>query len=132
MSKEALFYSIDLHLIRVLDTVLLERSVSRTATRLGMYQPALSAALKPLRSLAGGPILVRAGASMVPTDAGLRMLEPSASILRAAGMLFGDAKGFEPVSSQATFRSAASDYLDPLFLPQLVAQIKSQAPHCQK
>jgi hypothetical protein len=25
---------------------------------------------------------------------------------------------------------AASDYLDPLFLPQLVAQIKQQAPHC--
>ena len=109
MSKEALFYSIDLHLIRVLDTVLLERSVSRTATRLGMYQPALSAALKPLRSLAGGPILVRAGASMVPTDAGLRMLEPSASILRATDMHFSDAKGFEPVSSQTTFRLAAGD-----------------------
>jgi DNA-binding transcriptional LysR family regulator len=121
---------IDLHLIRVLNTVLTERSVSRAAIRLGMYQPAVSAALKRLRGLAGDPILVRAGAGMVPTDAGLRMIEPSASILRAAGMLFSDARGFDAATAQSTFRLAASDYLDPLFLPQLVAQLKAQAPGC--
>lgn len=121
---------IDLHLIRVLNTVLTERSVSRAAIRLGMYQPAVSAALKRLRGLAGDPILVRSGAGMVPTDAGLRMIEPSASILRAAGMLFSDARGFDAATAQSTFRLAASDYLDPLFLPQLVAQIKAQAPGC--
>lgn len=122
---------IDLHLIRVLNTVLVERSVSRAAIRLGMYQPAVSAALKRLRTLAGDPILVRSGAGMVPTDAGLRMIEPSASILRAAGVLFSDARGFDPATAESTFRIAASDYLDPLFLPQLVAQIKSQAPRCR-
>ncbi|SFB69858.1 transcriptional regulator, LysR family [Polaromonas sp. OV174] len=130
MKDQALFDKIDLHLIKVLNTVLNERSVSRAAMRLGMHQPAVSAALKRLRGLAGDPILVRAGAAMVPTDAGLRMIEPSASILRAAGMLFSDARGFEPATAQTTFRLAASDYLDPLFLPQLVAQIKSQAPLC--
>ena len=131
MKDEALFDKIDLHLIRVLNTVLTERSVSRAAIRLGMYQPAVSAALKRLRGLAGDPILVRSGPGMVPTDAGLRMLEPSASILRAAGMLFSDARGFDPATAEVTFRMAASDYLDPLFLPQLVAQIKTQAPRCQ-
>src|SRR6478672_2853942 len=100
---------IDLHLIRVLNTVLTERSVSRAAIRLGMYQPAVSAALKRLRVLAGDPILVRSGAGMVPTDAGLRMIEPSASILRAAGMLFSDARGFDPATAEITFRLAASD-----------------------
>lgn len=130
MRDQALFDKIDLHLIRVLHTVLTERSVSRAAIRLGMYQPAVSASLKKLRTLAGDPLLVRSGAGMVPTDAGLRMLEPSASILRAAESLFSDARGFEPASAQHTFRIAASDYLDPLFLPQLVAQIKQQAPYC--
>ncbi|MBI2726967.1 MAG: LysR family transcriptional regulator [Polaromonas sp.] len=128
--NQMMFDKIDLHLIRVLNTVLTERSVSRAAIRLGMYQPAVSASLKRLRELAGDPILVRSGAGMVPTDAGLRMIEPSASILRAAGMLFSDAKGFDPGTADATFRIAASDYLDPLFLPQLVAQIKTQAPRC--
>ena len=130
MRDQALFDKIDLHLIRVLHTVLTERSVSRAALRLGMYQPAVSAALKRLRDLAGDPILVRSGSGMVPTDAALRMVEPSASILRAAEVLFTDARGFEPHSARTTFRVAASDYLDPQFLPRLVAEIKAQAPLC--
>jgi DNA-binding transcriptional LysR family regulator len=130
MRDQALFDKIDLHLIRVLHTVLTERSVSRAAIRLGMYQPAVSAALKRLRDLAGDPLLVRSGSGMVPTDAALRMIEPAASILRAAEVLFTDARGFEAQSARSTFRVAASDYLDPLFLPQLVSQIKAQAPLC--
>ena len=130
MRDQALFDKIDLHLIRVLHTVLTERSVSKAAIRLGMYQPAVSASLKKLRELAGDPLLVRSGAGMVPTDAGLRMLAPSASILRAAESMFSDARSFEPASARQTFRIAASDFLDPLFLPRLVAQIKQQAPHC--
>ena len=129
MRDQALFDKIDLHLIRVLHTVLTERSVSKAAIRLGMYQPAVSASLKKLRELAGDPLLVRSGAGMVPTDAGLRMLAPSASILRAAESMFSDARSFEPGSTRQTFRIAASDFLDPLFLPRLVAQIKQQAPH---
>jgi DNA-binding transcriptional LysR family regulator len=130
MRDQALFDKIDLHLIRVLHTVLTERSVSKAALRLGMYQPAVSASLKRLRELAGDPLLVRSGSGMVPTDAGLRMIEPAASILRAAEMLFSDARGFDPQHASCTFRVAASDYLDPLFLPQLVSQIKSSAPQC--
>jgi DNA-binding transcriptional LysR family regulator len=128
MRDQALFDKIDLHLIRVLHTVLTERSVSRAALRLGMHQPAVSAALKRLRELAGDPLLVRSGAGMVPTDAGLRMVEPAAGILRGAEVLFSDARGFEPQTATQTFRLAASDYLDPLFLPQLVARLKAQAP----
>ncbi len=130
MRDNGLFDKIDLHLIRVLHTVLTERSVSKAAIRLGMHQPAVSATLKRLRDFAGDPLLVRSGGGMVPTDAGLRMVEPAASILRAAEMLFSDARGFEPLSAHHVFRVAASDYLDPRFLPQLVAQIKSQAPLC--
>ena len=131
MNDQALFDKIDLHLIRVLNTVLTERSVSRAAIRLGMHQPAVSAALRRLRDLAGDPLLVRSGAGMVPTDAGLRMIEPSASILRAAEVMFSDARGFDPATAKTVFSLAASDYLDPLFLPHLVAQIKSQAPYCR-
>lgn len=131
MRDQALFEKIDLHLIRVLHTVLTDRSVSRAAIRLGMYQPAVSAALKRLRDLSGDPLLVRSGSGMVPTDAGLRMIEPSASILRAAEVLFSDARGFDPRTAESTFRIAASDYLDPLFLPMLVARIKQLAPMCR-
>jgi len=131
MRDQNLFDKIDLHLIRVLHTVLTERSVSRAAIRLGMHQPAVSSALKRLRDFAQDPLLVRSGAGMVPTVAGQRMLEPSASILRAAQLLFSDARGFEPATARTVFRVAASDYLDPRFLPQLVCDIKAQAPLCE-
>ena len=130
MKYVSMFDKIDLHLIRVLYTVLTERSVSRAALRLGMYQPAVSASLKRLRELAGDPLLVRSGSGMVPTVAGLRMIEPAADILRSAEVLFSDARSFDPATAHHTFSLAASDYLDPLFLPQLVAQIKSLAPQC--
>jgi DNA-binding transcriptional LysR family regulator len=131
MSEPKLFDKIDLHLIRVLHTVLTERSVSRAAIRLGMHQPAVSNALKRLRNFAQDPLLVRSGSGMVPTVAGQRMLEPAASILRAAQMLFSDARGFEPAKARTVFRVAASDYLDPLFLPHLVSDIKARAPLCE-
>lgn len=130
MRDQTLFDKIDLHLIRVLHTVLTERNVSRAAVRLGMHQPAVSSALRRLRELSGDPLLVRSGAAMVPTDAGLRMLEPAGDILRSAEALFSDARGFDPKTSTRTFRVAASDYLDPLFLPRLLARIKQQAPLC--
>ena len=69
MRDHSLFDKIDLHLIRVLHTVLTERSVSKAALRLGMHQPAVSNALKRLRSFSGDPLLVRNGPAMVPTDA---------------------------------------------------------------
>lgn len=131
MRDQALFDKIDLHLIRVLHTVLTERSVSRAAIRLGMYQPAVSSALKRLRELSGDPLLVRSGSGMVPTDPALRMIEPAASILRSAEVLFSDARGFDPQTATNTFRIAASDYLDPLFLPMFVTHVKEQAPLCR-
>lgn len=130
MKYMSMFDKIDLHLIRVLHTVLTERSVSRAALRLGMYQPAVSASLKRLRELAGDPLLVRSGAGMVPTEAGLRMVEPAAHILRSAEMLFSEARSFDPATTNQTFSLAASDYMDPKFLPLLVAQLKAQAPNC--
>lgn len=43
-------------------------------------------------------------------------------------MLFSDARGFDPQTAGTTFRIAASDYLDPTFLPAVVTQVKAQAP----
>jgi DNA-binding transcriptional LysR family regulator len=130
MKDQSLFDKIDLHLIRVLHTVLTERNVSRAAMRLGMHQPAVSAALRRLRELSGDPLLVRSGPAMVPTPAGLRMIEPAAHILKAAEVMFSDARHFDPTTARHTFTVAATDYLDPLFLPRLVTHLKAQAPLC--
>jgi DNA-binding transcriptional LysR family regulator len=121
---------IDMQLIRTLHTLLTERSVSKAAMRLGQQQPAISLALKRLRELTGDPILVRVGGGMVPTDVGLQMMEPITRILHSAESLFAPTRTFEPANACETFRIAASDTLDPLFLPTVMARIKSQAPDC--
>jgi DNA-binding transcriptional LysR family regulator len=131
MAERADFDKIDLFLIRVLQTLITERSVSRAAMRLRSTQPAVSAQLKKLRALTGDPLLVRAGNGMTPTAAALQLLGPATSLLQDADRLFSPRsrqRGFEPSESQAMFRIAASDYLDPLFLPELVAHLKHVAP----
>ncbi|WP_051384813.1 LysR family transcriptional regulator [Comamonas badia] len=126
--ERAFFDRVDLHLVRVLHTVLTERSVSRAALRLGMNQPAASAALKRLRDLTGDPLLVRSGAEMVVTDIAQQLIEPAAAVLHAAEQLFTGTRAFDAKTSAITFNIAASDYLDPLFLPHLVTDIKREAP----
>ncbi len=134
MVRRADFDTIDLHLIRVLHTVITERSVSRAAMRLASTQPAVSAQLKRLRALTGDPLLVRAGQQMRPTETALQLLDPAARVLHEAERLFSPHaraarhSGFDAAASTLTFRVAASDYLDPLFLPALVAQVKQAAP----
>jgi len=131
MTDRADFDKIELYLIRVLKTLITERSVSRAAMRLQSTQPAVSAQLKKLRLLTGDPLLVRAGNNMAPTETALRLLDPAMRVLQDADRLFSPRareRGFDPATSTATFRVAASDYLDPLFLPEVVAQVKHLAP----
>ena len=132
MSQRAISTRSSCQLIRVLHTLITERSVSRAALRLQSTQPAVSAQLKRLRQLTGDPLLVRAGNGMAPTEAALaaaRARRTAAARCRAA--VRPAPRPARPSSRRpaaATFRIAASDYLDPLFLPELVAQVKAHAP----
>ncbi|HWP20448.1 MAG TPA: LysR family transcriptional regulator [Burkholderiaceae bacterium] len=131
MGRTPDFDNIELHLVRVLHTLITERSVSRAAMKLNLSQPAVSAHLRRLRDATGDVLLVRSGHGMVPTPVALELLEPAGNLLREADRLFGVReryRGFDPMTSESTFRVAASDYLDPLFLPRLVTGIKHLAP----
>jgi DNA-binding transcriptional LysR family regulator len=131
MTDRVLFDKIELHLVRVLHTVITERSVSRAAMKLASTQPTVSAQLKRLRSLTGDALLVRSGTGLVPTEVALQLVEPAAQLLQQADVLFGirqRGRAFDAAHSETTLRIAASDFLDPLFLPELVARVRQQAP----
>lgn len=132
MAERSDLDTIDLHLVRVLHTVIQERSVSRAALKLASTQPTVSAQLRRLRLLTGDPLLVRAGQQMQPTAHALALLAPAERLLAEAGRLFGAharETAFDAAHGQAAFRIAASDYLDPLFLPTLVTHLKRTAPN---
>ena len=131
MTERMNFDKIELHLVRVLHTVITERSVSRAALKLASTQPTVSAQLKRLRALTGDALLVRSGTGLVPTEAALQLVAPAALLLQQAEALFGARRNrsFDAAHSDATLRIAASDFLDPLFLPELVARVREQAPN---
>jgi DNA-binding transcriptional LysR family regulator len=134
MEKRADFDKIELTLIRVLHTLITERSVSRAALKLQTTQPAVSAQLKRLRALTGDSLLVRAGSQMMPTTTAMQLLGPATNLLHEAETLFSPrvrATPFDAAGSTMLFRVAASDYLDPLFLPHLVTHLKHVAPGVQ-
>jgi DNA-binding transcriptional LysR family regulator len=131
MVQRAVFDKTDLYLVRVFHTVVSERSVSRAALLLSSTQPQISAQLKRLRALIGDPLLVRSGTGMAPTEVALQLLGPADTLLRSAETLFSGkvaARTFVPATAETEFRVAASDYLDPFFLPSLIARIKQEAP----
>jgi DNA-binding transcriptional LysR family regulator len=119
---------VDAYLIRVLHLLLTECSVSRTAMLLGQSQPAISVALRRLRTLTGDPLLVRNGNRMVPTEHGMSLLEPARQALQGIGRILEPVTSFEPLRSTRSFRIGSPDYLDVFFVPAIIERFQAQAP----
>lgn len=66
----------DLNLLLPLLVLLEERSVTRAAERLDLTQPAMSHALRRIRRLLDDEVLVRRGATMVPTPRAEQLVTP--------------------------------------------------------
>ncbi|MEW6021027.1 MAG: LysR substrate-binding domain-containing protein [Pseudomonadota bacterium] len=120
---------LDLHLIRILYLLLVEKNVSRVALKLNQPQPSISASLRKLRELTGDPLLVRGARGMVPTQHGESLLKPAKRILDETESLFIKKSPFVPEAAARTFHIAAPDYLDTQFLPNVVASIRRVAPN---
>jgi DNA-binding transcriptional LysR family regulator len=120
--------NLDLHLIRILYLLLVEKNVSRVALKLNQPQPSISASLRKLRELTGDPLLVRGARGMVPTQHGESLLKPAKRILDEAESLFVRKAPFVPEQAARTFHIAAPDYLDARFLPNVVALLRRGSP----
>jgi DNA-binding transcriptional LysR family regulator len=129
MDSRRTLQQIDLYLLTVLHQLLVEKNLSRVATRLESTQPAMSAALKRLRELTGDELLVKFGRDMVLTEFAQGLLEPLGVMLAQSEKLFRTQQVFNPLTTDRAFRIATSDYLDPQFLPRLVIAIKRAAPY---
>ncbi len=118
---------IDLNLLVILDALLSEQHVTRAAERLHLSQPAVSHALARLRDLLGDPLLVRAGATLVPTARALELVAPLAEALAQVQSLLAP-NTFDPASARRTFRVAMSDYGAAIILPTLIRTLRREAP----
>lgn len=120
----------DLNLLRVLDVLLEERSVTRAGARLGLSQSAVSHALNRLRAALGDELLVRGPAGMQPTqralEIGALLHEPLAQLQAAVSP-----PGFDPAVSRRRFNLIAGSYASLVFLPPLARRLSERAPHVE-
>jgi len=119
----------DLNLLRVLDVLLQEGSVTRAATRLGSSPAAVSRTLARLRRAAGDPLLVRAGQGLVPTARALELKDEVAALVRRADRILGPGTGFAPAELRRTFTVQAADLVVSSLAGTLTARIRAEAPH---
>lgn len=117
------------YLLRVFSTLVEECSVSRTALLMNQSQPAISGALKRLREVLGDPLLVREKGGMVPTARALELLVYARSALGEIDRMTDEPEQFVPLSSNASFRIGAPDYLAPEFFIRLVKRFRDEAPN---
>jgi DNA-binding transcriptional LysR family regulator len=123
--------SLDTHLLRVLCTLVVERSVSRTAIKLNQSQPAISNALKRLRDMFKDPLFAMEKGRMVPTERALELHTTARTILGDIDRLFAERKGFDPAKSELSFRIGSPDFLSVVFLSGVVERMRREAPHAR-
>jgi DNA-binding transcriptional LysR family regulator len=119
---------LDIHLIRILYLLLVEKNVTRVALKLNQPQPSISASLRKLRELTGDPLLVRGARGMVPTEHGESLLKPAKRILDETERLFVQKAAFVPREEARTFHIAAPDYMNTPFFVEVIARLRRESP----
>ncbi len=118
----------DLNLLRVLDALLRERSTVRAGERLGLSQPAVSAALGRLRHALGDPLFVRQGQGMTPSSLALALEPELRRVLQDLETLLRGPGGFDPAQATFDFRISGTDFFSSMLMPALVQRLAARAP----
>jgi len=119
---------LNLRELRVLNALLHERSITRTAELLATTQPGISKVLRHLRAQFADPLFVRNGHAMQPTAKALEIAASLRTLLGAVDSLRARAIAFDPAQSDRTFSLLLTDVGMIHFLPPLIARVAVVAP----
>jgi len=122
------FNNFDLNLLRVFDAILQTRSVTTAASNLHLTQPAVSKQLNRLRELLEDPLFVRTNEGMVPTPRAEALSGPIRQALHEVRNAIEQQLGFNPGTSDRTFRIFMNDAGQMALLPRVLALIVKEAP----
>ena len=123
---------IDLNLLVVFNQLLLDRSVSAAADKLGMTQPAVSNALRRLRETVGDDLMRRSavkgqGQGLEPTPRALALWPHVRDALAQLQTSLAPDR-FEPATANNTFVLAMADATAAEIVPGLLAITEAEAP----
>jgi DNA-binding transcriptional LysR family regulator len=122
------FKGLDLNLLVAFDALMTTRSVSRSAERLNLSQPAMSAALARLRDYFGDELLILQGKRMHPTAFADELMPQVRESLLSLETMLARSPNFLPATSQRHFRIVTSDYVLATLIVPLIAQLAEEAP----
>lgn len=118
----------DVNLLVVFDLLYQEQNTQRVALRLGITQPAVSHALKRLRTLLGDELFERTSKGLMPTPLATRLHPPIAQALAQLQETLNRPEDFDPAVSERTFNIAMTDIGEIVFLPRLLKRLALEAP----
>jgi DNA-binding transcriptional LysR family regulator len=118
----------DLNLLRVLDAMLRERSTVRAGERIGLSQPATSAALGRLRAALGDPLFIRQGQGLVPTDFARSLETPLRRALDDLEAALFAHDSFDPALAHFDYRISGTDFFAEMLMPKLADELARRAP----
>ncbi|WP_433455160.1 LysR family transcriptional regulator [Streptomyces sp. CA-142005] len=119
---------LDLNLVVALRALLEERNVTRAGERIGLSQPAMSAALSRLRRHFDDELLARTGNSYELTPLGIALRDRSATACDLLERVFASQADFDPTAETRAFTLLASDYGAAVFGAALARALHREAP----
>lgn len=122
------FKGLDLNLLVVFDALMETRSVTRAAERIGLTQPATSAALRRLRDYFNDEIVVAVGKRMHPTPFAEGLHPQIQLALKGVERAISTPTTFDPATSSRRFRIIGSDYIMVAVLVPLIERFSRIAP----
>lgn len=122
------FRTLDLNLLRVFAALDETRNVTRASERLGMSQPAVSAALARLRDHLGDPLFVRVGNGMAPTPRAETAAPAVFDALARLDAALTATGPFRPDTAETVFSLRGADFFSTRLIPPLAAALAREAP----
>ncbi|RVC62356.1 MULTISPECIES: LysR family transcriptional regulator [unclassified Mesorhizobium] len=119
---------LDLNLLVTLETLLIERNVTKAAARLHLSQPAVSAQLNRLRQEFDDQLLIPAQRGMTPTAKAMELLDPLRQTLDQVRATVSSHRNFNPAKARLIFAIACTDYLQAAIVKPLVVELRTLAP----
>jgi len=121
--------SFDLNLLRSLDALLSERSVTRAADRVCVSQPTMSGSLQRLREYFEDQLLIRVGREMELTPLARSLVVSVRDVLQSIQSTLDIKPSFDPATAKRTFSMSMSDYAAVMLMPVVLERLAREAPY---